>query len=340
MRAARAALNKYPDTGDVRLYARFFKAVGLVALAQQHLIPARNALLKSVVLFPRQTEEEYVAYGALARDLFRTVVNTYNNAPASDLAISGKPAGTHVWVDGRYQGIAPLKVADLKVGDHRVTLRRSGLSAQRHFISVPPNKAAKLKFALKPCNFQQDLYQGRSVLAANFNQPTVIEDRIRELRNQLGTDQMLVIRAAFSRKHTELTGYFLAADGEFKAVETKIAMDADYLGNMSAFMAESAGTKMRPDPNKTPLDQRKSVVVSTGSATTSATQATTDPNAPLFEDSRDLEAPITSKWWFWTGVGTGVALLAGGVYLLSQDEATVAQGATGNLQVKLSRVSQ
>ncbi len=338
LKAAQKLLNKYPSAGDVRLYARFFKALSLVALARQKLVESRNAMLKSKVLFPSQAEEEYVAYGSLARDLFRTVKTTYDGAPTGDLLISTKPKGAQLWVDGTYRGTTPLKISDLPIGDHRLTIRAPGMTAERRIVTVSASKPQKVKVSLKPAAFHEDLRQGRSVLIANFNQPTVIEDRIRELRNELGTDQIMVVRAGFTRQQTEMKGYFLGADGAFKKVQAVIPKDENYLTANAAFVAQSAGAKLLPDPGKQPLDHRNSVVVASKQTTTAAAGAI-DPNAPLFQSDAEVEEPITSKWWFWASVGGGVLLLGGTIWALSAGDVEESAGATGTLKISLHQPS-
>ena len=39
------------------------------------------------------------------------------------LHIATEPAGARVWVDGEPRGVAPVTVANLKTGDHVVTVR-------------------------------------------------------------------------------------------------------------------------------------------------------------------------------------------------------------------------
>lgn len=332
-------LNKYPSAGDVRLYARFFKAMSLVALARQKLVESRNAMLKSLVLSPAQAEEEYVAYGSLARDLFRTVKTTYDGAPSGDLMITSTPKGAQLWVDGTYRGTTPSKVSDLPIGDHRLTVRAPGMTAERRFVTVTAGKPETVKVALKEAPFHKDLSQGRSVLIANFNQPTVIEDRIRELRNELGTDQILVVRAGFIAQQTDMKGYFLGADGSFKKVQATVPKDENYLTAMATFVAESAGARLLPDPGKQALDHRTSVVVASKHTATAGAASAIDPNAPLFQSEKGVEEPITGKWWFWAGVGGGLLLITGGTLLLLGGDAEEATGATGSLKIGLHKTT-
>ncbi len=334
--AAKALLDKEPAAGNTRLWARYFKAQALGQLARNKLVEARDLLVKSVVLYPKQTDAEYIAYGSTSRQLFKTVLQTVSALEAGDLRISGHK-GAEVWVDGIYRGRAPAMVSDLKAGEHRVMLRQSGKRAFRQMVVIKAGRVAKPSAKLVAAPFSHDLSQGRAVLLANFNQPSVIEDRIRELRNEIGSDMILVVRAQFQRSATALKGYFLDADGTVKKVKTRIKKDDKYLDNLGKFISKSAGTKLLEDPNARPLDQRKSVVVAAKTTTSAAASAYIDPNAPLFEEQKEDESPITSKWWFWGAVGGGVLLIGGLAALATAGEETGAAVATGTVTININK---
>ncbi|MBP47381.1 MAG: hypothetical protein CMH53_05540 [Myxococcales bacterium] len=339
LRAVKALLDKTPSAGDARVWARMFKALGLVALARNQLVAARDLVLRSMTLFPSQTTAEYVAYGEQATLLFDTVLKARQVAPKGDLAIGKAANGAEVWLTGVSKGTAPTKLEDLPAGDHRLTLRRSGFNAIRRFVRVTPGKTVTVNDALKPASFQQDLDAGRKVLKVNFRQPSIVEDRIRELRNEIGTDQIMVLKASFPRGNTVLKGYVLLADGTFKKLKKTIKRDENYLDNAAQFLADSVGTKVTPDPEQQPLDERKSVVVATKNRA-SATDAYIDPNAQLFQEEKSAEIPLTKKWWFWAAIGGGVAVIGTVVGLLASGDAAGALGATGTVKINLNKASQ
>lgn len=330
-------LGEAPMAGDERLFARTWKAQALAWLAGNELVKARDAMQKSLVLMPNQTRAEYAAYGSSARELFDSVKPSIASLPTGDIRVSAKSTRGDIWVDGVLRGSSAATVGDVPIGTHRVTVRASGYAGERRFVEVSANKGITADVELKSAPFGPELEQGRSVLTANFTQPSVVEDRMRELRNQLGSDQMLVVRPKLSKKTTELSGYFLGADGTFKKVDISIAKDETYLDKLAEFVATTVGSKLQPDPATQPLDLRQSVVVSgTGPTASAAAGAYIDPNAPLFEDvDKDKKVPLTRKWWFWTAVVGGAGLLGGGLYLLSKSTPDVRQGATGDLKLNL-----
>lgn len=336
---AKKLLDKQPAAGGPRLWARLFKALGLVALSRNQLVPARDMMLRSVTLFPNQAEEEYVAYGVRARELFKAVLKARAAAPTGDLQVGSKATGAEVWLDGIARGTAPMKLEDLPAGDHRLLLRRSGFGAVRQFIKVLPGKTVTVDQALAPASFQRDLRSGRKVLTVNFNQPSVIEDRIRELRNELGTDQILVVRAGFPKGKTLLKGYFLGSDGAFKKVKVALTRDQTYMDKAAEFLATTTGAKLTADASKQPLDQRKSVVVASKERASTTASSYIDPNAPLFEEAKGNEESLTSKWYFWAGVGGGVALVGLVAVLLASGDEDGPGFATGKVKINLHKAS-
>jgi hypothetical protein len=175
------------------------------------------------------------------------------------------------------------------------------------------------------------------VLKDNFKQPTVVEDRMRELRNQLGSDQLLVVRATNEKKATALVGYFLTADGQFKKVEGSADKDEKYFDRLGEFVAGVVGAKLGPDISQQVLDQRQSVVVQGEGRRAGADQI--EASGELFKDDKDVKKPITSQWWFWTAVAAGASLIGGGLYVLTSGDSQAASGAVGTVQVKLHKVA-
>ena len=337
--SAVAKLKDAPMAGDERLFGRLYKAQALALLATGDLVPARDALIKSLVLVSGQKEEEYAAYGSQSRDLFMTVNQLVAKAGTGDLKIAARGGKADIWIDGQWRGSGIAQANSLPVGIHRITVRQSGMIGERRFVDVTAGKSAGAEFDLKPAPFGPDLEQGRAILATNFKQPSVVEDKMRELRNHLGADQMVVVRTATDKKATKLEGYFLSADGSFRKVEVSVDKDAKYFDNLGDFLAGVAGAKLGPDPQTTALDLRQSAVVSTGAARKVGADAAIDPNAPLFDDEKSKQKAITSEWWFWTAVVAGGSMIGGGLYLLTKGTAGEASGAVGTVQININKAT-
>ncbi len=335
--ATEVALTEAPNAGDERLLARYFKAQGLAFLANNDLVKARDAIAKSMVLYPNQTIDEYSSYGASAREMFETVKQLITNLGTGDLKVVSKGGRGDVFVDGAYRGTGVAVLEDIAAGPHRITVRAPGQAAERKTVDVATGKVVTAEFDLKAAPFAQELDGGRKVLMDNFTQPALVEDRIRELRNQLGADQMLVLRPKLAKKTTELNGFFLGADGKFSTVKIIVDKDEKYLDKIAEFVAGTVGSKLVADPTLAALDSRQSVVTQNKSAgaATDAASAYIDPNAPLFEDEKNVDKPITKEWWFWTAVVGGAALLGGGIYLLTKGSAGNPP-ATGTLNFNLN----
>ncbi|MSP91345.1 MAG: hypothetical protein EXR79_06025 [Myxococcales bacterium] len=337
--AAAQLLAENPAAGDEKLYARMHKGQALAFLAAGELVKAREQVVKSLVLVPGQSADEYSAYGSTARELYESAREVFKALPTGDIKVVVKGGRGDVWVDGQWKGGGLVQAEDIAAGSHRVTVRGPGMLAERRFVEVVGGKTAVAEFDLKAAPFASDLDQGRNVLIANFNQPSVVEDRVRELRNQLGADLMLLVRPKFNKKNTELIGYFLNADGTFKKIEATVDKTETYLDNLGKFLSDSVGSKLAADANGQPLDQRQSVLVTGGGAGAGAAGAGgyIDPNAPLFEDEKIDKRPITSEWWFWAAVVGGAGLLGGGIWYITRPTEEVRAGATGNLKIFLHK---
>ena len=142
--AAMELLDKAPMAGDERFYARALKAQALVHLAENDVLKARDALVKSLIMFPNQTAEEYAAYGSPARDLFDAAKPAFDGLPRGEMKITikgGKAA--EVWIDGQYRGPAPVSVGNLAAGMHRITVDRKStrLNSSHVALSRMPSSA-------------------------------------------------------------------------------------------------------------------------------------------------------------------------------------------------------
>ena len=69
-------------------------------------------------------------------------------AGTGGLQITTDPAGARVWIDGAPQGIAPVKVMNLKVGDHIVTVRGNSGDPVNRTVAVQEATVASLLISM------------------------------------------------------------------------------------------------------------------------------------------------------------------------------------------------
>lgn len=60
--------------------------------------------------------------------------------PSGALYLTTLPSGADVWLDGTYVGRSPLLVDALAVGEHRMTLTRTGWTPQDRTVKVEPSR--------------------------------------------------------------------------------------------------------------------------------------------------------------------------------------------------------
>ena len=63
---------------------------------------------------------------------------------------------------------------------------------------------------------------------------------------------------------------------------------------------------------------------------------TTGGDDGIFQDEKQKTDPITRKWWFWTAVGGGAAVIGGGIFMLLNQSAAKATGATGDVTLQMN----
>lgn len=66
------------------------------------------------------------------------------NAGTGGLQVSTEPPGARVWIDGTLQGVAPVTVKDLSVGEHQVTVRGSSGEPVNRTVLVQDGTVASL----------------------------------------------------------------------------------------------------------------------------------------------------------------------------------------------------
>jgi hypothetical protein len=63
--------------------------------------------------------------------------------------VDSRPRGARVIVDGRFVGLAPLRLADVQPGDHQVTLELGGYRSATGRVRVDAGRTAELETTLR-----------------------------------------------------------------------------------------------------------------------------------------------------------------------------------------------
>jgi hypothetical protein len=63
--------------------------------------------------------------------------------------VESRPRGARVVVDGRFVGQTPLRVAELRPGDHRITLELGGYQSVTSRVTVNAGKSSMLRLTLQ-----------------------------------------------------------------------------------------------------------------------------------------------------------------------------------------------
>jgi hypothetical protein len=72
-----------------------------------------------------------------------------SNAALGSIDIDSRPRGARVLVDGRYVGLAPLRLADVRPGEHQITLELGGYRSAMGRVDVAAGRASALQVTLR-----------------------------------------------------------------------------------------------------------------------------------------------------------------------------------------------
>lgn len=69
------------------------------------------------------------------------------NHDTGHLALTSKPVGSHITVDGKPAGVTPLEL-DLPAGDHRLALERDGVASEARLVTIRIGETAQIDMSL------------------------------------------------------------------------------------------------------------------------------------------------------------------------------------------------
>ena len=162
--------------------------------------------------------------------------------------------------------------------------------------------------------------------------------------------------ADVAREHFQLgerlfaVGKFADALGEYQAAYVAYPLP-EFLFNIGqchrnlhnydqAIFSFEKYLQLKPDAGNRPAVEQLIADLRVERDAEAARQAATRPaSAPATQDTRFVAPPLppphrpamTSRWWFWTGVGVAAAVVAGGAYALSRGGVSIPASDLGNL---------
>ncbi len=326
-------LVRYTGPQDKRLLARTLKGLGVAKVMAGQIRAGQEMIGASLNLWPEQLAPEY-GYTLDVQNAFKETQRQHSEDATGGLAVVTDPPGAEVSVGGKVRGYTPVAVADLDAGLQWVQVSLDGYERLGAFVEIPSGDNAAQRFTLNG-RADADKYQDLIAKAEkSLTKRALADDVTGPLRMMLGADSLIVLSLNPRGNSYELRGWMggVAVD----TLSTSIARDANFIGNLQAFLAKTLGTGTMPPQANLPLDSPPSAsVMATGRE---EEDLYIDPDDPILKSKKDSEgSSITKKWWFWVIVGGAVAgVTAGAVVLFSGNDS--GSGPVGDINVNLNRL--
>jgi hypothetical protein len=327
-------LEQAPGAADDRLLAMVMKGLGVATAMSGQMQDAYRYVRRSVLLWDNQSAAEY-GYTLETRNLFDRVLADISTDPSGTLAVESVPAGGEVHLGGQLRGYTPITVGSLTAGEQYVEVAKDGFYRYADFVDVPVGAQGLATTVLEPIPSKDAIAMALTGTAKSF-QASKVNAPLMQLKQSLGADELLVLRANLEGGSFNVDGFYMTKDGAVQPVNVQVARDASLLENLKLFLSTQLASSYEPDVVRGPLSAPTGNEVATGAPGAGDENLILDPNAPIFKKTGDDdEDGITKQWWFWTLIGVGVAGAATAIVLpltLGGDDSGGA-GPTGSLSV-------
>ena len=326
-----------PANPDTVFSARYFKAYGcaLVGIGEQTRGVAR--IKTSLFLFPSQRAEEY-GYTMETRTAFLKARNEIGDLDPGTLRIDADPMGSSVFVDGVFQGLAPLKMSKIPAGEHLVRVAREGYQQKAALVMISPSAEAEASLSLVQAPYRQRLEASLATLATTV-ESSAAAPLLREAKLMLGVDELAVIRVSVSPEAFVATGFYLNRADKAFGLDDSIERSGSFDENAKNYVAFLTGAQVMDEYRISSLGGPAAAVPGPGvGGAAVAEDLIIDPNSPMFAEARKKKGKksILTEWWFIGGVAVLTTGAITGVYFLTQTSGATDSAATGSIRVEVA----
>lgn len=320
----------------VRSVSLFYKAYGVALAATGNLNDGRRAIEISLLLYRNQTNLEY-AYTVEILKLFMELQQALDGKATVRVDIETQPDSAVVTLDMREAQQSPTNYMTVTVGAHLIKAVKDGFEQYAGFFVGKRGEDNKAVIVLKAipekATFDDRLARAAAQLKAA---PDAAKADLVSLRDFLGVDELLMVRASLVGEDYEMSGYHLRGDVP-TPIKRSLTRDANLLSAVKEFLAGTFesfyGMPSRAEGlGGPPIDPAVLQKAGIGDQNLQVF----DPDNPVFPtvDRGPAKETITDKWWFWTGVGILAAGAVGGVVALLTSTSD-SKGPTGTIEIRL-----
>ncbi len=203
--------------------------------------------------------------------------------PSGGVDVKSSPAGTMVYVDGRFVGFSPTRAKDIVVGTHYVTVLSPGYQRTIEVVQVAPDKTTRVRAQLQASPNRSELDDIRERIRPKLG-AAELPVELDALQVIIGVDHAVFITVAdgdYSAYVYDLNSGRRLAHATAKAGDD---METDFVELGDALYTEAFRVDVAPPPPKPQKRKRKAAPTGT---------------------------PFYRTWWFWTGVGVTAAAVSG-----------------------------
>jgi hypothetical protein len=344
-REAEALLQPVLGLADRVLVARTYKGLGIASLQARKQLQAKEAVRRSMMLYPGQKQSEY-AFTLEARNLFAQIQRELEDAPDGSLDIQvGDVTGAEVYVGGEFRGFAPIKVSGLKLGEHLVTVFAEGYQRWAQFVAVRGGPEQRVDVPMVTAANRKALEDGVQGITRTLDK-SIPAAEAKALAERAGATDVVVLRVAGDKKGFALQGVYWRA-GNAVPVRQELARDATLMSGLQDMLSRLTEMNAGPDTALAALEAPPVAMpeaggaVAVGGSTGTGEDLMVDPNSPIFRDTgkKPKEFNVVNKWWFWTALVVGLGAIAGVTYWgVTSGDRSSGGGPTGDLKITIRGV--
>jgi len=342
-RAAETALQPVLAIASRSLVARVYKGLGISLLQAQKQLQAKDAIKRSLAVYPGQQASEY-AVTVEARNFFRQVQQEMEESPETSVGVEAEK-DAEVYLDGDFKGFAPIQVQGLKPGDHWITVIADGFQPWSQFVAVRGVVEQKVEVTLKPAAERGRQEQALAGVLRSLEK-TLPEAEARALAEASGATDLLVLRVSQEKNGFSARGIFLSGAG-VRPVQRDLGRDENLVTTLQDLLVDLTGVAARSESTMVALEAPPVALPEAsqaggGSPTVQGNEdLIVDPNSPIFKDtsSKPKKSNLVRQWWFWTALVVGAGAIAGLTWWgVTAGASEGGGGPTGDLRVNLHGV--
>ena len=344
-REAESMLQPVLGLADRVLVARTYKGLGIASLQARKQLQAKEAVRRSMLLYPGQKQGEY-SFSLDARNLFAQIQRELEEAPDGSLDIQmGDVPGAEVYVGGEFRGFAPIKISGLKLGEHLVSVFAEGHERWAQFVAVRGGPEQRVDVPVVTAANRKAVDEGVQGITKTLDK-AIPSAEAKTLAERAGASDLVLLRVTADKKGFALQGVYWRA-GNAVPVRQELARDATLVSGLQELLSRLTGLNAGAESALAALEAPPVAIpeaggaVAAGGSSGSGEDLMVDPNSPIFRDTgkKPKEFNVVNKWWFWTALVVGLGAIAGVTYWgVTSGDHSSGGGPTGNVKITIRGV--